>query len=227
VSKSGTAIAGNNRTLSAVLVAASVTASLVTFATNVVQSLGLPGVCLLIVMSQLAIVPGTEVTMLFAGFSVDSHTHHLSLPGIIIAGVLGDVIGASIAYTIGHYGLVELLSRRGPLHVEQEKIDRTGRWVERFGAPVVAISRLIPVFRSAPPYAAGVVRMGYARFVAMAALGSLVWITGWALVGKAVGHRWPQWKHHLDYVDYAVVVVIVLAVAWWLVKRVRARSALA
>ncbi len=209
------------------LVAASVTASLVTFATNVVQSLGLPGVCLLIVMSQLAIVPGTEVTMLFAGFSVDSHAHHLSLPGIIIAGVLGDVIGASIAYAIGHYGLVELLSRRGPLHVEQEKIDRTGRWVQRFGAPVVAISRLIPVFRSAPPYAAGVVRMGYARFVAMAALGSLVWITGWALVGKAVGHRWPQWKHHLDYVDYAVVVVIVLAVAWWLVKRVRARSALA
>src|ERR1700721_2547149 len=77
VSKSGTAIAGNNRTLSAVITAASVTASLVTFATHVVQHLGLPGVCLLIVMSQVAIVPGTEATMLFAGFSVDNH--HLSL----------------------------------------------------------------------------------------------------------------------------------------------------
>jgi membrane protein DedA with SNARE-associated domain len=209
------------------LTAASVTASLVTFATNVVNDLGLPGVCLLIVMSQLVIVPGTEVTMLFAGFSVDSHVHHLSLPGIIIAGVLGDVIGASIAYAIGHYGLVELLSRRGPLHVEHEKIERTGQWVERFGAPLVAVSRLIPVFRSAPPYAAGIVKMGYLRFVAMCTLGSVIWMTGWALVGKAVGKNWSQWKHNLDYVDYAVVVVIVVAVGWWLVKRTRARRALA
>jgi membrane protein DedA with SNARE-associated domain len=207
-----------------VLTDASVTASLVTFATHVVQHLGLPGVCLLIVMSQLAIVPGTEVTMLFAGFSVDNH--HLSMPGIIIAGVLGDVIGASIAYTIGSYGLVELLSRRGPLHVEQEKIDRTGAWVKRYGAPVVAVSRLIPVFRSAPPYAAGIVKMGYGRFVAMSALGSVVWITAWAFVGKGVGSKWPQWKQHLNYVDYAVVLVVVIAVGWWIVRRTRARRAL-
>jgi len=209
-----------------VILAASVTASLVTFATHVVQHLGLEGVTLLIVMSQLVVVPGTEVTMLFAGFSVDNH--HLSLPGIIIAGVLGDVIGASIAYAIGNYGLIELLSRSGsPLHVEREKIERTGAWVQRFGAPVVAISRLVPVFRSAPPYAAGIVKMGYAKFVAMSALGSLVWITVWALVGKAVGKQWPEWKQHLNYVDYAVVVVVVFAVGWWLVKRTRSRRALA
>jgi membrane protein DedA with SNARE-associated domain len=204
---------------------ASVTASLVTFATHVVQHLGLAGVTLLITMSQLIIVPGTEVTMLFAGFSVDNH--HLSLVGIIIAGVLGDVIGASVAYAIGHYGLVELLARRGPLHIEQAKIERTGVWVKRFGAPVVALSRLIPVFRSAPPYAAGIVKMGYPRFVAMSAMGSVVWIAGWALVGKAVGKQWPQWKHHLDYVDYAVVLLVVVALGGWLVKRMRTRTATA
>jgi membrane protein DedA with SNARE-associated domain len=91
----------------------------------------------------------------------------------------------------------------------------------------VAVSRLIPVFRSAPPYAAGIVKMGFGRFVAASAVGSLIWITGWALVGKAVGHSWPKWKHHLDYVDYAVVVIIVVAIVWWIVKRTRARRALA
>src|SRR5438128_11422940 len=54
-----------------VLIDASVTESLVTFATHVVNDLGLAGVALLIVMSQVVIVPGTEVTMLFAGFAVD------------------------------------------------------------------------------------------------------------------------------------------------------------
>ena len=203
------------------ILAASVTASLVTFATHVVQHLGLEGVTLLIVMSQLVVVPGTEVTMLFAGFSVDNH--HLTLLGIIVAGTIGDVIGATAAYAIGYYGLVELLSRRGPLHVEPEKIERTGGWVKRFGAPVVMVSRWIPVFRSAPPYAAGIVKMPFGRFITFSAIGSVVWMTAWALIGKAVGSQWPQWKNHLQYVDYAVVVIVVVAVAWFIARRLRAR----
>ena len=204
------------------LIHASVTAQLVTFATNVVHDLGYAGVTLMIVMSQVVIVPGTEATMLFAGFNVD--THNLTLIGIIVAGVLGDVIGASICYAIGYFGLHEALARPGsPVHIDDRKIQLTHRWFERYGAAVVAVSRLIPVFRSAPPYAAGIARMPYWRFVSMATLGSIVWITGWALVGKAVGHEWQQWKHHLDYVDYAVVVIVVLLVAWFVVRWIRNR----
>ncbi|HTW12288.1 MAG TPA: VTT domain-containing protein, partial [Solirubrobacteraceae bacterium] len=99
------------------------------------------------------------------------------------------------------------------------------RWFERFGSPVVAISRLIPVFRSGPTYAAGIVRMPYWRFATMCTLGSAIWITGWALVGKAVGSQWQQWKNHLAYVDYAVVVLIVVAVVWFVMRRLRTRRA--
>ena len=205
---------------------ASVTAQLVTFATNVVHDLGYAGVTLMIVMSQVVIVPGTEATMLFAGFNVD--THNLTLVGAIIAGVLGDVIGASICYVIGYFGLHEVLARPGsPVHIDERRIETAHRWFERYGAPVVAVSRLIPVFRSAPPYAAGIARMPYWRFVSMATLGSIVWITGWTLVGKGVGHQWQQWKHHLDYVDYAVVAIIVLAVAWFVARWLRNRRATA
>ena len=202
---------------------ASVTASLVTFATNVVNHVGLAGVALLVVMSQLVIVPGTEVTMLFAGYSVD--THHLTLLGIIVFGVLGDVIGASAAYAIGYFGVHEALARRGsPIHIDDKKIEQASRWFDRFGSPAVAISRCIPVFRSAPPYAAGVVRMPYWRFVSMATLGSIVWMTAWSLVGKAVGHNWQQWKNHLDIVDYVVVALVVVGLAWWLLRYLRDRN---
>lgn len=214
-----------NRTLNHVLLLhASITAQLVTFATNVVNDLGYAGVTLMIVMSQVVIVPGTEATMMFAGFNVD--THHLTLIGIIVAGVLGDVLGASVCYAIGYFGLHEVLARPGsPVHIDERKIELTHRWFERYGAPVVAVSRLIPVFRSAPPYAAGIARMPYLRFVSMAALGSAVWITGWGLVGDAVGSQWQQLKHHLDYVDYAVVALIVLALAWWTLRLLRNRRA--
>src|ERR1700761_1040106 len=202
---------------------ASVTNSLVTLATHVVQHLGYAGITLLVTISQLIVVPGTEPTMLFAGFNVD--THHLTLIGIILFGILGDVLGASLACAIGYFGLHEVLARRGPLHIDDRKIARASSWFDRWGSPVVAVSRLVPVFRSAPPYAAGVVRMPFGRFVFFATLGSAVWMTGLGLLGKAVGHKWEQWKHHLDYVDYAVVAIIVVLLAWWLVRLLRARRA--
>lgn len=204
------------------LIHASITAQLVTFATHVVNDLGLAGVALMITMSQVIIVPGTEATMMFAGFSVDQH--HMTLIAAIAFGVLGDVLGATICYVIGYFGLHEALARRGsPVHIDERKIELAHGWFDRYGSPAVAVSRLIPVFRSAPPYAAGIVKMPYWRFAAMATLGSIPWITGWCLLGHAVGSQWQQWKHHLDYVDYAVVVVVVLLAAWAVVRWVRNR----
>ncbi len=203
------------------LLDASVTESLVNLATSAVHHLGLPGVTLMIVMSQLVIVPGTEVTMLFAGFNVDQH--HLTLLGIILAGVAGDVIGASAAYAVAYFGLHEVIGQRGPLHIDDSKIEQARGWFDRWGSPVVAVSRCIPVLRSAPPYAAGIVKMPFLKFVFWSTVGSAVWITGLALIGKAVGSHWTQWKSHLDIIDYVVVALVVVAVAWWLVRFIQGR----
>ena len=81
---------------------ASVTDSLVNLATHIIRDLGLAGVALLTLTSGVIGMPGTEPTMLFAGFNV--FQGHLSLFGIIVFGVLGDMIGASIAYAIGYFG---------------------------------------------------------------------------------------------------------------------------
>jgi len=199
---------------------ASITDSLVTIATHVVEHLGLAGVALLNCISQLIIVPGTEATMLFSGFNVDQH--HLTMPGIIVAGVFGDVLGGSIAYWIGRLGLHEALSHKG-LHISEKRIDQAHSWFERWGSPVMAVSRCIPVLRSGPIYAAGIARMNFAKFVFFATLGSTVWIGSLAFIGKAVGSDWQSLRKHLSYVDYAVVAVAVVAVIWLAVRYFRGR----
>ena len=88
---------------------ASVTDSLATLATHIINDLGLAGVGLMCATTGVVGIPGTEPTMLFAGFNV--YQHHLTLVGIVAAGVLGDVIGATIAYAIGYYGRIELIER--------------------------------------------------------------------------------------------------------------------
>jgi membrane protein DedA with SNARE-associated domain len=199
---------------------ASITGSLVDLATNVVRDGGLWGVAGLTISSAVLGAPGTEATMLFAGFNV--YQHHLTLIGIMVFGVLGDMIGATIAYVLGYYGLHELLERiPGPLHVGPRGLARAHAWFERYGAPAVIISRLIPLVRAAFPWAAGVAKMPYLRFISLALIGSIIWICGLALLGQAVGSDWASWRSHLEYVDYAVVALVVGLLAWIVVRRIR------
>ena len=205
------------------LVAASVTGSLVTLATRIVRHLGLAGVAALTLTSGVIGVPGTEAPMLFAGFNV--YQGHLTLAGIIAFGLLGDLLGATIAYAIGYFGLHELLERKGAIvHVSGRRLELAHAWFARFGAPVIVVSRLVPLLRAAFPYAAGVARMAYWRFIVLAAIGSVIWISGLGLLGRAVGSSWQSWRHNLDYVDYAALAVLAGAVCYLILRRGRQRG---
>ena len=206
------------------LLLASLTGPLVTFATNLIDHLGLAGVGLLTLMTSVVGVPGTEPTMLFAGFDV--FQGHLTLPGIIVAGVVGDVAGASIAYAIGYFGSRELLERPGSkLHVNAAGLDRAHRWFDRWGTSVIFISRMLPFVRAAFPYAAGVARMAYWRFLVLATLGSIIWIGALGVLGREVGSQWQTWRHHLEYVDYVGALALVAAIVYVLVRWIRRRRA--
>ncbi len=199
---------------------ASVTDSLVTLATHIIRDIGLAGVALLTMTSGVIGVPGTEPTMLFAGFNVSEG--HQTLVGIIVFGVIGDMLGASIAYAIGYFGRRELLDRHGSkLHVSPARLDRAHRWFEMHGAPVVFFSRLIPFVRAVFPYAAGVAEMPFARFFLLATAGSIVWMTALGALGQAVGSDWQTWRRHLEVVDYVAVALVVLGIAYLVVRRVR------
>jgi membrane protein DedA with SNARE-associated domain len=199
---------------------ASVTGGLVTLATHIINHLGYEGIALLVVAAGVIVAPGTEAPMLFAGFSV--YDGKLSLVGVIIAGVIGDVIGVCIAYAIGFFGGRELIERHGSLiHVSTAELDRADGWFARWGAPVMFVGRFTPLIRLVFPYSAGISRMPFLRCVGFATLGSIGWIGGLAVLGRAVGSQWPSWKDHLDYVDYAALIVLIVAVAFFGVRHYR------
>jgi membrane protein DedA with SNARE-associated domain len=199
---------------------ASVTDSLVTLATHIIRDLGLAGIALLTTTSGVIGVPGSEPTMLFAGFNV--FQGHLTLFGVIVFGVIGDVLGASIAYAIGYLGRRGLLERQGSkLHMSSAHLDRAQGWFDRFGDRAVVVSRLIPFARAALPFAAGVGEMPFRRFVALTTIGSIGWIAAFAVVGREVGSNWPSWRHNLGYVDYVAAVLLVGVIVYLIVRRMR------
>jgi len=206
-----------------ILAFGSVTNSLVTLATNIIHDLGLAGVAAMTLTSGVVGVPGSEPTMLFAGFNVSEG--HLAMVWIIVFGVLGDMIGASIAYAIGYFGQRELVENHGgKLHVSPRRIERAHRWFDRYGSGVIVLSRCIPFARAAFPYAAGVARMPFGRFLVFGTIGSIVWISFLGILGNAVGSDWQSWRHNLEYVDYVAAVLLVAAIAYLIVRLARTRG---
>jgi membrane protein DedA with SNARE-associated domain len=209
-----------------VLVLASLTDPLVRFATDVIDTLGLPGIFALMVAESACIPIPSEATMLFAGFNVSDG--HWSMAEVVSAGVAGNVLGSWIAYGVGYFGRVDVLERHGAkLHVKPSHLERADRWFERYGSITVFLCRLLPVVRTFISLPAGVARMPFWRFTALTVLGCIPWVWLLAYIGMQAGDNWDRWKDNLHYVDYAVVAAIVLGLAWLLVRRHRRTDATA
>jgi membrane protein DedA with SNARE-associated domain len=212
------------------LVLASISESLFNLASEFVGETGLVAVFLLMVAESACIPIPSEATMLFAGFAVANPTgagahHHLTLVGIVAAGVLGNLLGSWIAYGIGRFGRIELVERHGHwLHLKPSHIEWADRWFERYGAPAVFFSRMLPIIRTFISLPAGVAKMPFGRFTLYTLAGCIPWVLGLALAGEALGHEWENARKYFEYVDYAVVVLVVAAIVYAVLRRRRGRS---
>ncbi len=212
------------------LVLASVSESLVNIAWHFVRDAGLPAIFVLMVAESACVPIPSEATMLFAGFAVanpggSSAHHHLTLLGIVIAGVLGNLVGSWIAYGVGRAGRLELVERHGRwLHLKPSHLEWADRWFERYGSPAVFFSRMLPIIRTFISLPAGVAKMPFGRFTALTIAGCLPWVLGLALAGEAVGSEWSSVRKNFEYVDYAIVALVVVAIAYAVVRRLRRRD---
>lgn len=207
------------------LVIASISGALVNEISHFIREAGLPGIFALMAISAACIPIPSEVVMLFAGFAVadpasSGSSHHLTLLGIVLAGVAGSMVGSWIAYGVGRGGRLELLERHGAkLHMGPNQIERADRWFARYGDWAVLLGRMVPFVRAFVSLPAGVSKMPLVRFSLLSLIGTVPWVLGLALAGEAVGSDWTKIRTGFEYVDYAILALIVAGIVWSLWRR--------
>ena len=205
------------------LLLASLTDPIVEFAVDTVDALGLPGIFVLMLLESACIPIPSEATMLFAGFNVSNGEY--SLAAATAAGVLGNLVGSWIAYWVGYAGRVDILEKHGrKLHIKKSHLEWADRWFERHGDATVFFTRMLPIIRTFISLPAGVARMPFWRFTVLTLAGCIPWVLLLTFAGKQAGDNWESWKNSLHYVDYAVIAMIVVGLAWLLIRARRRRS---
>ena len=196
---------------------ADLTGPVVDFCVNVINDTGLAGVFLLMAAGSACIPIPSEAVMLFAGFNVSDH--HQTLLGVCVAGLAGNMIGSWLTYAIGYYGRIDLMERNKLIHVSPARLARVDGWFQKHGDLTVLVCRVIPLVRAFISLPAGLAKMPFWRFTWLTALGSIPWVIGFGLLGRAVGDEWEKWREHLSILDYIVVAAIVVAVLYWIYRR--------
>jgi membrane protein DedA with SNARE-associated domain len=155
------------------------------------------------------------------GHRIDSH--FWAYVAVALAGTLGYLAGAIVGWAIGIYGGRPLLERHGRwFHLSHDNLDRAERWFDRWQDLAVLVGRVTPVIRSFISIPAGVFETPFARYTLLTAIGSAIWAFAFAGIGWAAGRSYERFHHDFGFVEYAVVAAILMLLAFWIYRRIRA-----
>lgn len=198
----------------------------------IMETLGYPGIALIMLAENLFPPIPSELVMPLAGFLIVGGT--FSFPGAIAAGTLGSVAGAIVLYYVGqlageplvrpfirNYGKWFLLS--------EADLDKSLAVFSKHGDIMVFTGRVIPLIRSLISLPAGMNRMPFGRFLLLTTLGSAIWTSLLTVAGYILGRNWTRVVAFISDYQKVVLAVLALGIGYFVVRRVmsmRARNSL-
>jgi membrane protein DedA with SNARE-associated domain len=194
------------------------------FIVATIAALGYSGVVLMMAIESACIPLPSEVIMPFAGYLVSTGRFNLQL--VAVAGAVGCLLGSYLAYYLGASGGRWFLLRYGRwVLIAPHEIEIADRFFERWGAPAVFFSRMLPVVRTFIAFPAGVARMRLLPFTIYTLAGSYPWCLALAYVGMKLGQNWDTLGPYFHRFDTIIAGLLVIGAGFVLYHRIRGIAA--
>lgn len=200
------------------------TGGLAGWAADLIGTLGGPGAGFLIALENLFPPLPSEVILPLTGFAASMGS--ITLVSAIVWTTLGSVVGAAVLYWVGRViGRERMYALWGriPL-VKVSDLERTEAWFQRHGTKAVLLGRMVPIFRSLISIPAGVERMRLPVFLALTAVGSLIWNAALILAGYWLGDQWDLVERYVGVLSKVVLGAAVVALGAYVIVRWRSRA---
>jgi membrane protein DedA with SNARE-associated domain/membrane-associated phospholipid phosphatase len=138
----------------------------------------------------------------------------LSIVGVVIAGIFGTVAGGHFGYWIGLRGGSALVQRHGRwIGLNEQRLAKTHTFFAQHGAKTLALGRFVAFLRSFLGIFAGLSQMPHRVFVVYNALGGVVWVTTFSILGYAFGRNLPRLIRYIGRVSLLLALLIALVFA--------------
>ncbi|EFV12861.1 DedA family protein [Segniliparus rugosus] len=166
------------------------------------------------------VIPG-EIVLLLA--AIGASKGQLPLWAVIVAGILGAIIGDFIGFEVGKRWGQSLLDKLPKRIVKPDHIERARAALRKRGALTVFFGRWAAALRAFVPGLAGMSGMRLRVYAPANAAGGIVWAVVVAALGYLIGQNVEK---YLSRVSNVITVVVVALLLYFLVReivRVRAK----
>ena len=200
------------------------------FITTLLNNLNYPAILLLMLLESTVVPVPSELVVAPAAYHAASGELNVFL--VVLFATIGADLGASINYFVALYVGRPVVykfanSKLGKLCLlNQKKVEGTERYFDKHGVIATLTGRLVPGIRHLISIPAGLARMNYWKFLLYTTIGAGLWHAILAAMGWYLSTFVPEneleatIKQYNHYIVGAIVAIIVLAIAYFVVKSI-------
>ncbi len=159
------------------------------------------------------VIPGDTI-LVIAGLLAADGT--LSLPVILVIGLIAAVVGDNVGYWIGRHGGQPLVRRlEGRYRFMARRLEQGQAYFKSHGGKTVVTGRFVAFIRSFIPFLAGVGHMHYGKFFIYNLIGASLQVVGLILLGYFFGSQLPLLEKILSRGGLVLLAIAVVFAFWW------------
>lgn len=147
-------------------------------------------------------LPGDSLIFAAGALAATGIVSWTALPLFMIAAVTGNMLN----YQIGLFLSDKVKQRKKMRFINQEDLDRTQEFFDKYGGITIVITRFMPILRTFSPFVAGVGKMSYRRFLLFNTVGGVSWAAVFFFIGYFFGNL-PAVKQHFSIVVIAIILI--------------------
>lgn len=191
------------------------------FLVKTIGGMGYPGIVVLMALESSFFPFPSEVVIPPAGYL--AARGEMSLWAVILAGIVGSLIGAVFNYWLAMRFGRPLFERYGRyLLISHSSLEKADRFFEEHGHISTLVGRLLPGIRQYISLPAGLTRMDFGLFCIFTTLGAGMWVAVLALLGFWFGRNQEMLLPYLHRATIGAVALSILLVGgylWWRRRR--------
>jgi len=191
---------------------------------NVTQGFGYVGLGILMTIESSFLPLPSEIVIPPAAYLASQGKMSLLL--VIVFGIVGSVLGATINYllsmSLGRYLVYKIANHKLArlIFISPEKIARAEKYFLENSNSATFYGRLIPVIRHLISIPAGFSKMNYGKFVLYTTLGSTLWVCLLASLGYFLGANQALVVKYYREIYWALLIFGIL----WLIYKFRPKK---
>jgi membrane-associated protein len=171
------------------------------------------------ILFPLAIVEGPILAVIAGFLCINGFLNVFVVYPII---VLGDIIGDSIVYTFGRWGVpafIKKMARR--VAVKPEKINSVRAYFDSNPNKTISLSKVTLGIGVAGIYLAGNTKIPYERFIRICLVTSALQYIIYLCMGLLFGDAYKQINHYLNFFAALTVTVTLCIISFHFIRSIR------